>query len=111
MRAFGIIVPLDSLFSFLFFVIPLNYLLVGVCVYMYLDTNICNYTKHPQLIRIYFVFVSQRLFKRRVSEEIGADLNQGYDTFIEKRGKKLVALVYFMGTIIMCKMYKFYVFS
>lgn len=28
----------------------------------------------------------QRLFKRLITEDVGADLNQGFDTFIEKKG-------------------------
>lgn len=34
----------------------------------------------------------QRLFKRLITEDIGADLNDGFDTFIEKKGKILVYL-------------------
>lgn len=28
----------------------------------------------------------QRLFKRLITEDVGADLNEGFDTFVEKKG-------------------------
>ncbi|RZC74526.1 hypothetical protein C5167_050005 [Papaver somniferum] len=34
---------------------------------------------------VYFDDRSLRLFKRLISEDVGADLNQGFDTFIEKK--------------------------
>ncbi|TXG51254.1 hypothetical protein EZV62_023778 [Acer yangbiense] len=34
---------------------------------------------------VYFDDRSLRLFKRLISEDVGADLNEGYDTFIEKK--------------------------
>ncbi|XP_073262335.1 NAD-capped RNA hydrolase DXO1 isoform X2 [Populus alba] len=34
---------------------------------------------------VYFDDRSLRLFKRLISEDVGADLNEGFDTFIEKR--------------------------
>lgn len=35
----------------------------------------------------------QRLFKRLITEDIGADLNQGFDTFTAKKGVLLFQLV------------------
>lgn len=34
----------------------------------------------------FFYSHCQRLFKRLITEDIGADLNQGFDTFIDKKG-------------------------
>ncbi|KAL5817470.1 hypothetical protein ACOSQ3_025848 [Xanthoceras sorbifolium] len=34
---------------------------------------------------VYFDDRSVRLFKRLISEDVGADLNEGYDTFVEKK--------------------------
>lgn len=35
----------------------------------------------------FFALPHQRLFKRLITEDVGADLNEGYDTFIEKKGE------------------------
>ncbi|PPD75470.1 hypothetical protein GOBAR_DD27603 [Gossypium barbadense] len=39
---------------------------------------------------VYFDDRSLRLFKRLITEEIGADLNQGFDTFIEKKAYPVI---------------------
>ena len=65
---------------------------------MHASTYICKCLNHP-----HSVLVFQRLFKRHVSEDIGADLNQGYDTFIEKIGNGFsVFTLYFVRTIGSC---------
>lgn len=39
-------------------------------------------TNHNSTFPLYY----QRLFKRLITEDVGADLNQGFDTFTEKKG-------------------------
>ncbi|KAF6135390.1 hypothetical protein GIB67_027264 [Kingdonia uniflora] len=43
---------------------------------------------------VYFDDSCLRLFKRLISEEVGADLNQGFESFIEKRGMSLYLVGY-----------------
>lgn len=51
---------------------------VGFSIYSFMD-YILNVTS-------FFTLSYQRLFKRLITEDVGADLNEGYDTFIEKKG-------------------------
>ncbi|TXG51253.1 hypothetical protein EZV62_023777 [Acer yangbiense] len=44
-----------------------------------------NPSSHVEGGDVYFDDRSLRLFKRLISEDVGADLNEGYDTFIEKK--------------------------
>ncbi|GMN30875.1 hypothetical protein TIFTF001_003007 [Ficus carica] len=50
---------------------------------------------------VFFDDRSLRLFKRLITEDVGADLNQGFDTFIEKKGFAYEALIY-AGNSVFC---------
>jgi len=47
---------------------------------------------------VFFDDRSLRLFKREICDYVGADLNKGFESFIEKKGRFFLELMFFFST-------------